>query len=1123
MRKSAFLSFPWERQNCPEIDPVHLFVWDFVSKCQANSSIIFTKSAFPVCPTSSSDMVRAVLLLSSILILSCQPKKEEENTTPAAIGPGSITSISLNPSDSRGDPALFSEIPPSASGLEFTHRLDLNHPLKRLYHGGFATGGIAIGDLDGDQLPEIFLASGPAQNRLYKNLGGLKFEAIANTLFAEDVWSTGAAMADIDNDGDLDLYLCCYQSPNRLFINQGNFRFTEEAARFGLDFSDASLMPSFCDYDNDGDLDCFILTYRLYREGGWPNEPRFEMIGGSPAIKAKYDKYYRILQSGESKGKPEYSVAYAGRHDRLFRNDGNGSFSDVSEEAGIVARGHGLSATWWDANDDGFMDLYVGNDFNESDRFYLNQGDGTFKDVVRKSVPHTTWFSMGADFADLNNDGLFDFLIADMSSRTHFDQKVNMGAMGNSRWFLENASPRQYMRNALYLNSGTTRFEEAAYLSGLADTDWTWAVKLADFDNDGLNDAYFTNGAARQFTDSDRTIGSLRGRTQWDAFENGAKREEQNLAFRTEGQLRFSDVSKEWGLDHTGVTYSAAYGDLDNDGDLDLVCANLDEPVSLYRNNIPRRGVTIQLQGSKSNRFGYGSKVKVITNDGVQIRQLAPASGFLSSNQPILHFGTGGKTIDTLEVSWPGGHTQEFTELEPGKRYLIEEGCHEFSPPTRPTPVFSEKSSGAGKFVHRELPYDDYAVQPLLANKLSQLGPGLASSQGLIWYGGAKGQAGEIWSDGELLVRLSDDAGCEDMGGVFLDIDSDGDDDLYVVSGGVESASGDASYRDRLYFNQAPGGHFEKAPLPDLRDSGGPVAAADFDRDGDLDLFVGGRFVPGAYPSTPNSRLLVNEGGKLSDQSDSLLPDFANQAWSPRQSGRITIRTVGSTFLSPASGDRFVSGKTSMANSPNNRKPWELPNCLGGGIRSLRSISMAMVTSTTSLAMSVSTQSIMPRPTSIMASLMTAVGSELSKPRSKPPSSTPFAGRAALQRPFPSLVRNSKPTASLPPPRSRTFFPASRFRKPNDLRQTRWPVDGSETMAEKKWSSFLFPTPPRKSRPSLERWWETSMATPFLISFLLKTHFHPSRKRETWTEVSRLSSLVCWRLRFSCKNVAARF
>ena len=250
MKPSAFLSFPWERQNCPEIDPVHLFVWDFVSKCQANSSIGFTKNAFPVRPTSSSDMVRAVLLLSSILILSCQPKKEEENTTPAAIGPGSITSISLNPSDSRGDPALFSEIPPSTSGFEFTHRLDLNHPLKRLYHGGFATCGIAIGDLDGDQLPEIFLASGPAQNCLYKNLGGLEFEAIANTLFAEDVWRTGAAMADIDNDGDLDLYLCCYQLPNRLFINQGNFRFTEEAARFGLDFADASLMPSFCDYDH---------------------------------------------------------------------------------------------------------------------------------------------------------------------------------------------------------------------------------------------------------------------------------------------------------------------------------------------------------------------------------------------------------------------------------------------------------------------------------------------------------------------------------------------------------------------------------------------------------------------------------------------------------------------------------------------------------------------------------------------------------------------------------------------------------------------------------------------------------------------------------------------------------
>ena len=449
-------------------------------------------------------------------------------------------------------------------------------------------------------------------------------------------------------------------------------------------------MPSFCDYDNDGDLDCFVLTYRLYREDGWPQEKRYEMVAGVPMIKEEYRDYYRIAQSGEVDGQPQWSVEYAGRHDFLLRNDGEGKFTDVSKEVGIKERGHGLSATWWDADGDGWMDLYVGNDFNEPDHFYRNRGDGTFEDVIEEAVPHTTWFSMGADFADLDNDGRFDFLIGDMSSRTHFDQKVNMGAMGDSAWFLQNAEPRQYMRNALYLNSGTWRFQEAAYLSGLADTDWTWAVKLADFDNDGRVDAYFSNGAARNFTDSDKMVGNLRGRTQWDAYEDGPMRVERNLAFRNEGRLSFENVSEKWGLDHKGVSYAAAHGDLDRDGDLDLVVGNLEEPVSVYRNDTATRGIEIELHGRESNRFGFGATVEIRSSSGTQVRQLAPASGFLSSNEPVIHFGTGGAAVGEAIVRWPSGNEQRLSGLTPGVRYLVREESQVVERDEAPAPLFAE-------------------------------------------------------------------------------------------------------------------------------------------------------------------------------------------------------------------------------------------------------------------------------------------------------------------------------------------------------------------------------------------------------------------------------------------------
>ncbi|MCH8923870.1 MAG: VCBS repeat-containing protein, partial [Planctomycetes bacterium] len=573
--------------------------------------------------------------------------------------------------------------------------------------------------------------------------------------------------------------------------------------------------------------------------------------------------------------------------------------------------------TWWDYNEDGWPDLYVGNDFQDADRLYRNNGDGTFSDVIEKMVPHTTWFSMGADFADLDGDGAVDFVIADMSGTNHFKQKTAMGAMSESAEFLNTAVPRQYMRNVVYLNSRGGRFREAAYLAGLANSDWTWSVRLADFDNDGRADVFFTNGMARNLNvaDNEAADNVLPGETEWDKHirANTAPLREQNLAFRNLGDLRFVDVSKQWGLDHVGMSYAAATADLDRDGDLDLVVANLEEPVSIYRNDSAAgHRLLIRLVGTTSNRWGIGSKVRIETASGLQVRELTPVRGYMASNEPLVHFGLGeDETIKRLTVRWPSGHVQTFEDLAVDRFYTIAEpaGPPPEPPSSEPAPAMFRRSEALADVKHNEQPYDDFKRQPLLPNKYSQLGPGMAwgdidgDGDDDLWIGGAKGQSGRLYrNDGEGKFTFTsfdpwfDDSLYEDMAGVWLDAEGDGDLDLYVVSGGVECEPGDKLLQDRLYLNDGKG-RFSKAPegaLPEMRDSGGVVVAADFDRDGDLDLFVGGRVIPGKYPLSPHSRLLRNDGGRFTDATAELAPAL-------QQTGLVT-----GAVWSDADGDGWV-------------------------------------------------------------------------------------------------------------------------------------------------------------------------------------------------------------------------
>ncbi len=788
----------------------------------------------------------------------------------------------------------FERLLPAQTGVDFVSRLDPAHPMRRIYYSGYACGGVAVGDVDNDGRADLYLVNGAEANRLYRQVGDFEFEDVTTAAGVDggDAWGAGAALVDIDNDFDLDIYVCNYDAPNQLYVNQGDGRFVESAAAWGLDLVDASLFPAFGDIDRDGDLDLYLLTNRYRREGGRPASPPFQIVAGKPAVLPEFEKYYALSEVAPGR----YDIDAYGRDDYLLVNNGQGRFEDRTKEAGIVGHGDGLSATWWDYDADGWPDLYVANDFNEPDRLYRNNGNGTFTDQLLDSVPHTPWFSMGSDAADLDNNGQLDLFVLDMSGTNHFKQKTTMGAMSVARLAAVAGPPPQYMRNALLLNAGRRRFMEVAYLAGLANTDWSWAVKLADFDNDGRVDVFVTNGTVRSFNDSDVAFSKemLIGRTEWDIYQHTEPRREQNLAFHNDGDLAFSNVSQAWGLDHVGISYGAAWGDLDRDGDLDLIVANVDEPISIYRNNIDAgHRVTFRLVGRQSNRFGLGATIVIQTASGSQLRELSPLTGFLACNQPIAHFGLGPETtVEKVTIRWPTGGVQTLTELPADHHYIVSEpvGRQPLPRPEAPSapepspPMFVE-DAGFPQIVHADDEFDDFAQQPLLPNKLSQFGPGMAwgdvdsDGDSDLFLGGGSGHPGQLWIHQAQGTFQRSDNPCfaehaerEDLGALFVDVDGDLDLDLYVVSGGT----GDGSRQDRLYLNQGLGQfRYDEQALPKEDLSGSVVVAGDYDRDGDLDLFVGSRVVPGSYPLPPRSQLLRNDKGTFTDATPIDAPQLA--------------------------------------------------------------------------------------------------------------------------------------------------------------------------------------------------------------------------------------------------------
>jgi hypothetical protein len=844
--------------------------------------------------------------------LLSQRRAPDQPTRPTV--PGGIQNRPLRPAQG-GETPRFRRLSPAECGLDFTNLLQKENCYQYLTNGS----GLAVGDYDADGLPDVYFVSQDGRNRLFRQRAPLQFEDVtekAGNVDGGAAWGTGATFADVDGDGDLDLYVCNLEAKNLLYVNQGDGTFREDARSFGLDLVAASMMAAFADYDRDGKLDLYLLTNRALH-AGWAQTPEVLAKIAPPADTvrqpaAMVPTVAQLAQIGDlqkQKALPdsnaipaelrEHFLAFrnqpfmTGQPDRLLRNVA-GRFVDVSTSAGIAGHGMGLSATWWDYDADGFPDLYVSNDLESPDTLYHNQRDGTFRNVTGEVLPHTAYYGMGSDAGDVDGDGRLDYLVADMSMTTHKKAKVLMGDMNKQRDFLIHGRPPQYMRNALLLNTGLGRFQEAGILASVSSTDWTWSALFGDLDNDARLDLFASNGIPRFDMDPDLEIkvnalwAQQRHQAAVDLIQNVRKVPEKNLALRNASDLKFSKTGGDWGLDLEAVTHGVALVDLDGDGDLDVVTNNWNDAAVVYENRTTDgHAITVALRGQRSERFGIGARVVARLADGTTIlRENWLSRGYLSGQNPVLHIGLGkAEAVTTLTVQWPSGHVQTFTELAAGQHYTITE------PPgaAAPAPVEEMRPMLFSAAVppphrHAEDDFDEYVAQPLLPSGVSRLGPGLAlgdadgDGDDDLYVGGARGQAGAMFQATEqgwqkVAGPWEQDAGCEDMAALWLDHDGDGDLDLFVASGGPDVAAGDPRLRDRLYRNDGAGKWTrEEGTLPDVRDASGHAAAADFDRDGDLDLFVAGRLVPGLYPDAPPSRLYRNDGGKFVDATAELAP-----------------------------------------------------------------------------------------------------------------------------------------------------------------------------------------------------------------------------------------------------------
>ncbi|MBT34561.1 MAG: RNA-binding protein [Thalassobius sp.] len=791
---------------------------------------------------------------------------------------------------------LFRLLDAEESGISFSNQLSPSYDNNIIEFNYFYNGGgVALGDVNNDGKTDVFFTGNMVSSALYLNQGDLKFEEVTNNAGLQtDRWATGATMVDINEDGLLDIYVCFSglgtdaSRKNSFYINQGISEdgqpvFKDMATETGLADIGYSTQAAFFDYDKDGDLDAYILT--AYHDKSNPNFPKNKVNNGeSPST------------------------------DRLYRNDGlseNGlpKFTNVSSLAGITFEGYGLGIAINDINGDGWEDIYVANDFIYDDLLYINQGNGSFKEEAANYLKHQSRFSMGCDIADVNNDNLMDIVVLDMLPADNHRQKMMSTATSYEKFKIElnRGYQPQYSRNIFQLNKGKNEagknvFSEVGYQAGIYKTDWSWSPLIVDLDNDGYRDLFITNGIPKDITNNDYIAyreSHINPNADYDVLkkdflnyiEQLPNTDFANYLYRNNGwdssesAFTFTDMSKSWGFDVKTCSNGAGYADLDNDGDLDLVINNVNQRAFVYENTSKvdkQKSLRVRLHGTAQNLDGIGSTVSIKYGDHIQSQHQSLVRGFQSSQEPILHFGLGNvHTVDQLEIIWPDGKQQVLKDIATGQVldiYYKNAQSSDLTPSTNNSnQLLTEITNKIGvDYAHAENDFDEFKAEFLLPHLYSKQGPGIAvgdiNGDELEDFviGGSLGKSTLVYkqtSKGKFTKsEITQNANREDMGLLLFDCDNDSDLDLYIVSGGSEYQANTPPYQDRLMLNDGKG-NFELEPraLPKMFASGSCVTAADYDKDGDLDLFVGGRIETGRYPQPVRSYILRNEGGKFSD------------------------------------------------------------------------------------------------------------------------------------------------------------------------------------------------------------------------------------------------------------------
>jgi hypothetical protein len=834
----------------------------------------------------------------------------------------------------NSQPKLFTKLSPQSSGVEFQNVMIESPEVNILtYEYAYNGGGVAAADFNNDGLCDLYFTGNMVSNRLYLNLGDLKFKDVTEQagVAGRELWKTGVATADVNGDGWLDMYVC-YSGPesgqslsNQLFVNKGIqdgvLTFVERAVDFGLDAPGTySTQAAFFDFDRDGDLDMFLVNHGndFY----------------SPFVNTNKLRNMRHPQFGN----------------RLYRNDlikdgvqnSEPNFVEVSQQAGIHGGGinFGLGVSISDVNNDGWPDIFVTNDYEEQDFLYLNNHDGTFRDATRTSFGHLSRNGMGTDIADYNNDGKPDLVEVDMWPEDNYRQKLLRGPDDYNRYQLmvDSGFYYQQMRNTLQLNTGITAdgtpiFSEVGQMAKVSSTDWSWAPLLVDVDNDGFKDLFITNGYLHDFTSMDFlkfTVEDAKKKAQaegkqlevYDLVSKMPSTVTPDYIFRNNGGLTFTDCTKQWGLDEPNLSFGSAYADLDNDGDLELITNNTNQPSTIWKNNSDESEANnflrIKLSGPSGNVFGVGAKVIVESDSLNQAFEQFHTRGYQSSVDPIIHVGLGKNQVTKkVLIIWPDGKESTMVNVKSNQEIELKyetATTAENIESASSSVLFNDISDKSGiDFMHRENPFVDFDREPLIPYQLSRTGPALAVADvdgdggDDFFVGGAIGQSGQLYinnSDGHFVKAKSQpwlaDKDMEDTGAIFFDADWDGDADLFVVSGGNEYPAGSEYLDDRLYVNDGKG-EFKKALSGIVPDhiNGSCVTAADYDKDGDIDLYVGGRSIPGNFPRTTPGAVLKNESDKMGSikfsvatketnldlrepgmVTDALWTDFNGDSWS---------------------------------------------------------------------------------------------------------------------------------------------------------------------------------------------------------------------------------------------------